>query len=245
MLLADLMSGVRAKLGGRADVDARSPIWIKDAILELTESYPFDQLQVTGPIVQFVIGISEYPITKFTNNNELPTIIDDWWCSSTTTIGATPDNLGQSGRYLKFRTKPIVDIMSKVRGQVSKWTKNGSNFIVGNQPQQAFATYMRYQRQHPFNCSLFDTASLQQQTVLMPDSWSIIVEMTAAIIGAYELRMLDYATIYHQALYGDPDFQKTGRGNPGLIFARTSNYNRDSGNNERQLQMVTLRTCSS
>lgn len=238
MLIKDLMPGVRRKLGGRDDVDSVSPIWIRDSILELTESYPFNQLEVQGPVVQFQVGVASYFVRYFTNNNERPSIIYSWWVSSTTTMG-------QTGRSIKYRTQPVLDYMSKIPGQVSKWTKHGTDFIVGNQPDQAYATQMKYQREHPFLCDKWDVSGLQNQTVHMPDSWSIIVEFHAAIIGAYELRMQDYATTYHQALYGDPDFKKTGRGNPGLIMQRTSQYDRDSSQNERQIQMVVLKSCSS
>jgi len=236
MQIKDLMPGVKRKLGGRDDVDVSSPLWIKDSILELTESYPFNELESAGPVVNFVVGQPNYTISYFTNNNERPTIIYSWWVSTTTSMTNT-------GRNLKYRTVPVVVSMSKTPGQVSKWTKHGVDFIVGNQPDQAYASQMLYQREHPFLCDKFDPVALQNQTVKMPDSWSIIIEFHAAIIGAHELRMSDYATMYHQALYGDPDFKKTGRGNPGLIMQRTSTYDRDSSQNERQIQMVVLKSC--
>lgn len=243
MVINDLIEGVKAKLGNRTDAVARAPIWIKDAVLELTESYPFEELKVTGPALQFVTNQFEYPITYFTNNNEIPTIINSWYVSYTTTLPVPSSTSSTTGRYLKFRTIPVVDIMSKISGVPSKWTRNGSKFIVGQAPNQAYATQMRYQRTHPFLCSLFDVDALKQQTIQMPDSWSIIIEFVAAILGAYENRMLDYATMYHTAVYGDPDYASTGRGNPGLIFKRTSTYDRDGSMNERQMQMVVLKSC--
>lgn len=240
------MPGVRRKLGGRTDADTNSPLWIKDSIRELTESYPFEELKVNGPIINFQIGIPEYSITTFTNNNEKPTIINSWFVSSTTTLSTTiSSNNSNTGRYLKYRTIPVLDIMIRTPGQPSKWTRNGNNFLVGATPDQAYATQMRYQREHPFLCDEFDPIALQQQTILMPASWSIIIEFHAAMIGAYEYRMLDYAQTYHSVIFGDPDFQKTGKGNPGLIFARTSNYVRDNSSNERQIQCVVMKSCAS
>jgi hypothetical protein len=244
MLINDLVPGVLRKLGNRTDVTPFVPFWIKDAVIELTESYPFEELKVTGPLLQFKTNVFEYPITYFTNNNEIPTIINSWYVSYSTTLpvpGATNNN--NTGRYLKFRTIPVLDVMSKISGVPSKWTRNGKNFIVGQAPNAAYATQMRYQREHPFLCSLFDASGLLTQTIQMPASWSIIVEFEAAMIGAYENRMLDYAKMYHDVLYGDPEFQETGRGNPGLIFSRTSNYDRDGSMNERQLQMVVMKSC--
>lgn len=244
MLISDLIPGVIAKLGNREDAVARAPFWIKDAIIELTESYPFEELKVTGPSTAFTTNVFEYDIVDFTNNNEIPTIINSWFVSYTTTLPTPGSTTSTTGRYLKFRTLPVVDVMSKIAGVPSKWSRNGNKFIVGQAPNAAYATQMRYQRRHPFLCSLFDAAALQTQTVRMPDSWSIIIEFEAAMLGAYEYRMLDYAQMYHNTLYGDPDFQKTGRGNPGLIFARTSTYDRDSSMNERQVQMVVMRACA-
>lgn len=246
MTINDLMPGVTRKLGGRVDAATNSPLWIKDAVTELTESYPFEQLAVDGPIVQFQVGVNEYPITFFTNNNEYPSIIRSWFVSSTTNTNLTPtaSQNNTTGRFMKYRTLPVLDVMSKVFGPPSKWTRNGKNLIVGSCPDQNYATQIKYQREHPWLCSLFDPVALQVQTVQLPQSWSIIVEFLAAKIGAAELRMLDYASDYHTTLYGDPDFKKTGRGNPGLIFARTSNFDRDSSNNERQIQMVVMRQCA-
>lgn len=245
MKISDLMSGVKRKLGNRDDADNVSPLWIKDAVKEITENFPFEELKVNGPIVNFSPGLFEYPITFFTNNNEYPSIINSWFVSSTSTIALTvTSNNTNAGRYLKYRTLPVLDIMIKNLGQPSKWTRNGKNLLVGSTPDQNYATQMRYQREHPFAGNIFDPVNLQSQEILMPTSWSIIIEFTAAIIGAYEYRMLDYAQMYHTTLYGDPDFKKTGRGNPGLIFSRTSNYDRDSSNNERQIQMVVMKQCA-
>lgn len=246
MQILDLMPGVKRKLGGNTDADSTSPLWIKDAIKELTETYPFEELKVNGPVVNFEVGKFEYPITFFTNNNEKPTIINSWFVSSTSSISnPVSANSSNTGRYLKYRTIPVLDVMVRTLGTPSKWTRNGLTFMIGATPDQSYATQMRYQREHPFLCNEFDAGALQQQTVLMPSSWSIILEFHAAMIGAYEKRMLDYAQMYHNTLFGDPDFQKTGRGNPGLVFSRTSNFMRDSSNNERQVQMVVMRSCAS
>lgn len=244
MIIKDLMPGVRRKLANRDDADTVSPIWIRDSIMELTESYPFNQLEVQGPVVNFTPLVCSYLVRAFTNNNERPTVIYSWYVSSTNSISNVV-NSSVSGRILKYRTQPVVDLMSKINGTPSKWTKHGTDFIVGACPDSNYATQMKYQREHPFLCDKWDVSGLQNQTVHMPDSWSIIVEFHAAMIGAHELRMSDYATTYHQALYGDPDFKKTGRGNPGLIMQRTSQYDRDSSQNERQIQMVVLKSCSS
>jgi hypothetical protein len=241
MQIKDLVPGVKRKLGNNDNADAFSPIWIRDSIMELTESYPFNELETIGPVLNFTPGVAKYLVRSTTNNNEKPTIIYSWYVSSTTTISSS--NNANTGRYLKYRTQPVVNLMSQNVGIPSKWTKHGADFIIGNCPDQGYAFQLMYQREHPFLCDKFDVVGLQNQDVHMPDSWAIIVEFHAAIIGAYELRMNDYAQVYHQALYGDPDFKKTGRGNPGLIFQRTSQYDRDSSQNERQIQMVVMKSC--
>ena len=58
---------------------------------------------------------------------------------------------------------------------------------------------MRYQIQHPFS-----NPAVLADTILLDDDWREIIEYSAALRGAGNLRMLDYQTSYHNTLFGDP-----------------------------------------
>lgn len=246
----DLVAGTRRKLGSRTDIDNDIPLWIRDALYEITESYDFAELQTTGPLVQFTIGLCRYPATFFTNDNEVATRIGTWFRFNQgvpTSIQDTSIN----GMLLKFRTKPVVEQMAKSLAPPSKYSRiNDSTLIVGPTPDQAYYTFQNYQKEHPFPEDTVDNnnylGSLLNSPVKIPKSWKLIVEFWAARLGALEKRMLDVAQNYHEVLFGDPNFQKTGditKGTPGLIFRRVSQYERDASQNERALQPVVMNSC--
>lgn len=234
MIVKDLVQGVYHKLAQRKDALERAPLWIRDAILELTESYDFEELRITCPTKQFIVGQAEYEPSYFTNNIKVTNIIS-WFVEITSSTGG--------GINLKYRTPPVVELISKISGPPSKWTRFGNKLIVGAKPDKAYNTYQRVQVAHPFLGEPMNIADIEANELRMPDSWREIVEFAAAERGAIELRMLDYAVSYHNIIYGDPLFVTSGgtRGTPGLIFKRTSQMERDMSHNERQLQPYAAR----
>jgi hypothetical protein len=87
---------------------------------------------------------------------------------------------------------------------------------------------MRYQIQHPFSNppALLDT-------ILLDDDWREIIEYSAALRVAGNLRMLDYSTQYHNILFGDPK----KHGDVGLITARVSQMENDIVSNQGMKQI--------
>ena len=251
MKVQDLVAGVTRKLGSRTDTDAFAPLWIRDAVYEITESYDFSELQTTGPLVQFTQGVCRYSTKFFTNNNENATRISSWFRFNQGTPTSIQDT-SLNGMMLKFRTKPVVEQMAKSTAPPSKYARiNHSTLIVGPSPDQAYYSFQNYQKEHPFPDDTIDNnaylGSLLDSDIYMPRSWKLIVEFWAARLGALEKRMLDVAQNYHEVLFGDPNFQKTSdlaKGTPGLIFHRVSQYERDASQNERALQPVVMNSCS-
>lgn len=247
MEVQDLIAGVTRKLGNRTDTDAVAPLWIRDAVLEITESYDFSELQTTGPLVPFVRNQCRYASTYFTNSNERATRIGSWFRFNQGTPTSIQDTT-LNGMMLKFRTKPVVEQMAKNTGATSKYARiSDTLLIVGPSPDQAYYSFQNYQKEHPFPEDTVDnnavTGSLLNTTLFIPKSWKLIVEFWASRLGALEKRMLDVAAGYHEVLFGDPNFQKTGdlsKGTPGLIFHRVSQFERDASQNERALQPVVV-----
>jgi hypothetical protein len=135
----------------------------------------------------------------------------------------------------------VVDVMSVIPGLPCAYTqvgeqRNAGNLIVGYMPNSNYATYMRYQRQHPFpevdENSSQGAAILAQQKVYMPDDWQDIIEYAAAEKAMDDIGMLDVGMLFHQKVYGAPGDKKK----PGIIVERMTQQQRQSEYNERQLR---------
>lgn len=228
--IEDLIPGVIAKMGNRTDIEAKIPVWARSAILELTQSYEFEELKVTGPTTAFSVNESEYTLNYFTNNNENWTRINSWFMVIDSSTGI--------GWELKGRHIMVVEPLSKIAGTPMYWAQHGRLLIVGFQPVQAYGTYMRYQRVHPFSVPV-----TKGDVVYMPDEWKEVVEYATAMRGASEERMFDYVTRYHDMINGDEKYKTTRgvEGHPGLIFGLTDKQERNLNNNERQLTPVVPR----
>jgi len=250
MKVQDCVAGVVRKLGNRTDVSADTPLWVRDAVLDLTQSFDFSDLQTTGPLVQFTIGTGRYDKTFFTNNNEVPTRIGTWFVFNQGTPTSVDDTV-LNGRILKFRTKPVVTQQAKIKSPPSLWTRiNSKILLVGPIPDQAYFTYQEYQKEHPFPEDTIENNNflnaLLASDIYMPKDWKIIIEYTAARLGALEKRMFDVANAYYDVLFGSPEFRKSNdpsKGVPGLIFQRQSQYERDAVSNERAFQPLVMESC--
>jgi hypothetical protein len=90
---------------------------------------------------------------------------------------------------------------------------------------------MRYQIQHPIS-----NPPVLTDEIFLDDDWREIIEYAAALRGAGDLRMLDYATQYHSILYGDPSKPR----DVGLIAARVSMLENDMVSNQGMRQIRPL-----
>jgi hypothetical protein len=242
MVIKDLMAGVISKLRGRDDLTYKIPTYMKKAILDLTQNYEFEELRYRGPYTNFQVNQSEYPRNFFSRpEHKYITFIVSWFVFFDTVV--TPGS--STGFVLKYRQPRVVEPMSVIPGQPVVYTqvgeqKNIGNLLIGYMPNQAYATYMRYQIQHPFPKVPENDAAysdqLAQATIYMPDDWGDILEYAAAEKACDDVGMLDVGMLYHQKIYGNPQKQ-----NPGLIAERLSQQQRQSDYNERQLRVVVRR----
>lgn len=225
----DLVTEVGRKLANRTDIDA-APFWIRDAVLELTESMMFEELKVIGPDKILTTNEPRYLLKDFIQgNNELTKVVAfiiyiDYPTNSLTKI-------------LKFRETMAILPMTRTAGLPSYWTRHGEYIYLASKPNQTYTVQMLYQLKHPFDSSSLD--ALKQQTILMPDSWLEVAVLAAAERGATELRMPDYVSLYHNILYGDPKAPDE----IGLIAGRKLQHQRDKGLNEQQMQPIVRRYC--
>jgi hypothetical protein len=225
--ISSLIPAVRFKLGNRSDLDAQIAVWIAKAVLNLSVNYPFSELQIIGSVVQLTPGQASYSPSYFMNSvaDDLA-FIDTWWYWYTGTSGA--------GAALKYRTPAVVTPLLQIgTGNPQYWTRFGNQVMVAQSPSRAFSTYWLYQRKHPFP-DFADTSQLADTTIMLPREWQEVIEFASALKGAQDVEMTEKIPLWTKLLYGDPK----STGNAGFIKELTSQYERDSARNERQISMT-------
>lgn len=233
----DYIPGVVDALQQRTDVSSVAPRYIRKAVIEITESYPFEELRTIGPTVSLTIGQAVYPVSFFLNPGEDYTMLDSFavYVDYPTNSVVSPMN---------FKTPKAIEpmIASATQGLPSRWTRYGQNIYIGPNPNQTYSVFARYQRRHPFPQ---DEAALGDARVFVPDSWQDIIEYAAAQRIAVVKRWTDQAKMLHDILYGDPEYQMSEgkRGRPGLIAARLFQPERDEQRSSRQIMPLVHRYC--
>jgi len=235
MIISDLYPGIIRKLRGRTSETSDLPFYVKAALLDITQNYEFEELRVTGPVTSFIVNQAEYPKSGngcpflLASDSKL-TFIVTWYCY----FNVLPITLGQSlGLEIKGRSPRVVEPMSKILGQPTLYSMVGNSIIVGFMPNIAYATQMRYQRQHPFN----PDNVLGSSQVFLPDDWQDILEYAAAEKACDDIGMTEIGMLYHQKLYGSPG-DRRHTPTPGLIMERMSMQSRLTTYNEKQLRPV-------
>lgn len=237
MLIRSLVPGVIRKLRNREDLTDTIPIYCKKAIIDITQNYEFDELRHTGPVKNFQINVNNYPRDFFTQpGHGYATFVVSWFVYFDSVV-----TTGQStGFPIKYRAPRVVDPMTTIPGLPCVYTqvgeqRNTGNLLVGYMPNSNYATYMRYQRQHPFpdvdENSPQGAKVLAQQQIYMPDDWQDILEYAAAEKAMDDIGMTDVSALFHQKIYGAPTKKM-----PGLIVERMTQQERQSEYNERQLR---------
>jgi hypothetical protein len=238
--IGGLINKVASDLQNRQDVNENNPnpemrpsAWIRDALREITESQPFEELRqpnppnvTIGPGLGFGGSSYKYKVSAFLNAGDDVTLMEDPVIFLNTTMSGPAPNTTNAVAYpMDYLTpKAIAPLLNVPGGIPFRYTRFGDQFWFGTQPGQNFIVYLPYQLRHPFNDDDLPTSQ-----VYVPNSWFDIISMAAAERGAIKLRWNDQATFLHQTLYGDPASQiKDGTlARPGLIAARVLQMERD------------------
>jgi hypothetical protein len=236
--LGDLIEDVTDALQQRSDLsDDFVCRYLRKALLEITESNPFEELRITTDTVTglYQSGVNTYPVTDFvpsqydyTQITSLAVFID----SPTDTIAFPMD----------YMTPKAIEPMLFITGAFPvRWTRFGSNILCGPKPNQNYDGYVRVQVRHPFN-----EQNLMESQLHITSSWEDIIAYAAAQRIAVVKRWNDQATYLHNLLWGDPDYQMSGgkKGRPGLIQARRMQQERDEDMNSRQMKPRIMRYCA-
>ena len=263
MNINDLVPAVISKLRGRTDKASSCPYYIAQALIDISENYEFEELKQTGPLTNFVVNKSSYPIKGYDPNgiNGNPfiqsptdkiTFLRNWFVYFDTNGIVT--NGVSTGNEINSRDIRVVEPMSKILGLPSVCClkgsyKNNGQIIVGFMPDNPYPTQLTYQRQHPFGCTYeqviqsIGNSSLINQVasshIYMPDDWIEIIILAAAEKACYDIGMNDIGMQYHQQLYGYKD--KRGNEMPGIITVRFTQQDRQATFNSRQMKPVVKR----
>jgi hypothetical protein len=229
--ISDLIPYVVDALQNRTDV---TPLlaarYIKRAVQEVCESNVFEELKITGPTVALTPGTVSYPVSTFMIDSG-----DDYvQIPSFAVFVDFPNNTIVSPIQYKVVMAIEPMLAGATVGVPSRWTRYGTNVLIGPNPNQAYSVFMRYQMRHRFPA---DESQMGGVLLYIPDTWEEIVAYAAAERIAQVKRWNEQATFIHQLLYGDPaSQQKDGTlGRPGLIGARRLQIERDGQHNSRQL----------
>lgn len=215
---------------GRTILAADSYEATRKAVLELTENYPFPALQTTGPTVALTINsMGPYAYSYFQQPADAGLEINENDSFFIYYNGTAPvPSQSNPGFPLRYRRVTDLEILMNIGGGVpTNWTRYNGAIYIAMAPQMLYYVYLRYQKEHPFPNA--GTGSAGTDPILMPNSWQDIVEYATAERLASNYNLNERQQKFHNILYGDPKFQATGgtQGAPGLIFARTSQYQRD------------------
>lgn len=241
LTINSLINKVKANLQNNSNVseaqsnpEMRPSAWIRDQLRELSENYPFPELQVTGPLVTIGPGLGwqgsnyMYPISMFLNSGDDYTMSEDpaifltpGQARSVGLVATTSETVAYPMDYLT--PKAIQSLLFIPGGVPFKYTRYGNMFWFGSQPGQNYNVYLPYQVRHPFLPDLVTTP------VRISPGWYDICAYGAAERGAIANRWNDQAKTLHDILYGDPKYQASGgeEGRPGLIAARKFQMERD------------------
>ena len=236
-MVNDIVPGLTRKLGNRtdlltADSNGNTPayVYISQAVQELTDSYQFHELRVTGPLLALTTGVNTYSKYFWTNGGEAWTDVNQFFLQLDSTSGI--------GWRLDYRDIAIIQPMSVISGIPVFWSQQGDSIVLAFKPQSSYNTQMFYQKKHPFSNPVN-----KLDRIYMPDVWAEVVEVAAALRGAIEKRASDYIQFYSSILNGDEEYNRSGGkyGKPGMIFGRISQEQRNKTHNSRQLAPTVMR----
>lgn len=240
---ANSTGGIYWKLSQRDDVGVNPALalgWIQETLLELGRTYAFIGLQKTGPLFQLTAQTYQYALTNFlqagdTTANLVPSFFL-FFGNPTPPVTSFNNN----GLDLTFQTIDALEQMFLTPGTPAYWSRFSDQIYVAPLPDQAYFARMRYQIPHPFTGgSPAGSFPALSDPLLLPDEWKDVVEYAAAQRGATNFRMLDYATQYHNILFGDPQFQRSSgaTGMPGLIARREMQLESDTTSQTRSIRV--------
>lgn len=238
--ISALQTGAQALLQGRPVISWPNTLfeYSRKAALEYAENYKHPLLQTDANPVQLTALTANYLVSFFmstTDATNVPQInkIDSFFIFNTGYQTLTLATQQNTGFELKFTTMDTLTVLINIPGLPTKWTRHNNQIWFGSVPDQPYSVQMRYSKEHPF------PTGTNSDLILFDNSWQDIMEYAVAMRVARDLNLQSKANELHRALYGDQAFQTSGgiEGQPGLIFQRTSQENRDQSTTTKSLRL--------
>lgn len=246
MVISDLYPSIQDLLMGRTVPTSKMADAIRKMVIEVTENYDCYLLQEYQPPQQFQQFVNSYPLNFFFPSSSNPYLqpgyinkiktfflfIDPYVAPATNGWMGT-----NSGYNLTFRTIGSIQVLLNVAGLPIHWSRQAGSVWVAPIPDQTYWFQMCLQREHPFPNA--GTSSEGTDTILLADNWQEICEYGAAQRLAQIYNLSTKASELNTRLRGDAQFQRTEgiEGQPGLIFQRTSQEQRDQTTTVKQFRL--------
>lgn len=213
-IINDRVGYVTSMLGERTDLATKAKTWLKDAYLELSMVYPFEELQDTQTsVVDLTKGeFLSYPTAS---GNVRGIVIIELW-----------DTLGTTFKWVLKRSniRKLANFPATPTGPPSLYApfgvvKNGDgtikNYTVVLRPTPDVAYTIKWRLWMKPTIA----TPVENTVILLPDDWLEILDYAAAMRGFAVLNTQDKAMGIMQLLHGSED-PRTGRRIPGLIAQR-------------------------
>jgi len=244
--IQDLITEVQGWLQNRQDASEsqtnatmRPSFWLKRALQELTANYEFEELKVSGPVVNIGPNLGfegsnyAYQVSYFLNPGDDVTLTFDPVIflspAQAQQAGIATSTANVVGYSMDFVDMKAIQPLLFIPGGVPfKYCRHGNQLLFGTQPGSIYQVYLPYQVRHPF-----DDDNLTSSPVLLPSDWHEIAVIAAAERGAVKLRWNDQSSYLHNILYGDPEDPEK----PGLIAKHLLQPERDRRLSPMMLQV--------
>lgn len=246
MIISDLYPSIQDLLMSRAVPVAQMAKYIRKSVLEITENYDCYQLQEVQTPMQFTAFVSSYGFEFFfppsSDPNQQPSYLNKIKAfflyidpfAVPNTVGWTGTN---SGYNLTYRTIQNMQVLLNVAGLPVHWSRQAGAIWIAPIPDQTYWFQMTYQREHLFPNA--GTTTEGDDQIFLANDWQEVVEYSAAQRLAQIYNLSTKASELNARLRGDAQFQRTEgiEGQPGLLFQRTSQEQRDQTTTVKQFRL--------
>lgn len=224
--IGDLSSEVVVRCENRANDLARTYVWLRDTILEVTADSDFrnefDELEVVGPLYNLTVNLQEYAFSNLVTAGDynMGTLDVRLWRDPPT--NSVRQKLDQNS--YQQTDKSLV-----TTAPPTSWYRFGDTIGFYPVPDKAYQVQARLLKMHPMN----DT-NLDQTVVLLARDWHEILIWGAVERGFMELGEFDKAAQVHIRLHGDPKYP----GRAGILDGRKKRRERESWRDSKSLRPV-------
>lgn len=246
MLVSDLYPSIQDLLMGRTVSEPKMAEAIRKMVMEISENYDCYLLQLYLDPIQFQAYKNAYSEFDFFPTTSLPYLqpgylnkIKSFFMFTDPYVAPASDGYTgiNAGYNLTYKSFGSMQVLLHTAGMPLHWTRQAGQVWIAPIPDKDYWFQMCFQRQHPWPSA--GTPEEGADHILLADSWQEICEYGAAQRLAQIYNLSSKATELNTRLRGDSQFQLSNglEGQPGLIFQRTSQEQRDQSTTVRHFRL--------